>query len=421
MVEGEFGVKAAQLHALLAELAAAVSADTSGMLAVEVLPEVLGAGRQLDLLTCRLIERADRSGSYAMDGAASTNAFVRGISGESDGWVSKRVQVGRALADRMPVTGKTFEAGDLGLDHAHVIAQATRDLQHDLAADLEAFLAQQAAPLTPRQLRVVAEELLAAAAPEQSADEAARKHAAQHVNLSETLDGRWRLDGWLDAEAGLIVSKAIAEFLRKPDPEGDLLTETIGSRRAEALVQMARHATAHAESCNGEGGGRHTVIVGLSHQALLDGLGTAGTPDGQRLPAAAARRMACDGGIIPAVFGSDSEILDFGRRTRTISAGLRHFLTARDGGCTWPGCDRPPAFTEAHHRIHWIDGGETNPEDLELLCVAHHHKVHEGGWTMTIGQDPDRTPWFWPPDGRPPIKGQRRPLLRRPGQTPRRT
>ncbi len=81
MVEDGFGVKAAQLHALAAELAAAVSSDTSGVLAVEVLPEVLGAGRQLDLLSCRLIERADRSGAYAMDGAASTQAFVRGALG----------------------------------------------------------------------------------------------------------------------------------------------------------------------------------------------------------------------------------------------------------------------------------------------------------------------------------------------------
>ncbi len=381
MIEAEFGVKAAQAHALLAELAAFVSSDTSAVLAVEVLPEILGAVRQADLLTCRLIERADRSGTYAWDGAATTQAFVRQISGESDGWVSKRVQVGRALADRMPATAKAFEAGDLGLDHAHVIQQATRGLDHDLAVDLEAFLAQQAGPLTPRQLRVVAEELVAAAAPEESAKETASKRAATHLHLSQTLDGRWRIDGWLDAEAGLIIPQAIIDFLRKPDPEGDLLTESIGHRRAEALVQMARHACAHAESCNGEGGGRHTVIVGLSHDALLDELGTAGTPDGQRLPAAAARRMACDAGIIPAVYGSDSEVFDFGRRTRQISAGLRHFLVARDGGCVWPGCDRPPSWTEAHHREQWLrDHGQTKPEHLDLLCLHHHHKVHEGGW-----------------------------------------
>jgi hypothetical protein len=114
MVEWEFGAKAAQAHALLAELAAFVSSDTSGVLAVEVLPEVFGASRQLDLLACRLIERADRSGTYAMDGAASTAAFVRGLSGESDGWVARRVQVGRALADRMPVTREGVRGRRLG-------------------------------------------------------------------------------------------------------------------------------------------------------------------------------------------------------------------------------------------------------------------------------------------------------------------
>jgi hypothetical protein len=75
----------------------------------------------------------------------------------------------------MPVTAKAWEAGDLGLDHATVIQQATGGLNDAaLAAELEGFLAQQAGPLTPRQLRVVAEEVLAAA-PDESADQAARK------------------------------------------------------------------------------------------------------------------------------------------------------------------------------------------------------------------------------------------------------
>ena len=135
MIEAEFGAKAAQAHALLAELAAAISSDTSGVLAVEILPELLGSVRQGELAVVRAIERADRSGAYANDGAASTVAFVRQVSGESNAWASKRVQFGRALADRMPATAKAFETGDLGLDHAHVIQQATKELQQDLAAD----------------------------------------------------------------------------------------------------------------------------------------------------------------------------------------------------------------------------------------------------------------------------------------------
>ena len=83
MIESEFAAKAAQAHALLGELAAAVSADTSGVLATEVLPEVLGAVRQGELLTCRLIERADRTGAFTVDGAASTTQYVKNLSGES--------------------------------------------------------------------------------------------------------------------------------------------------------------------------------------------------------------------------------------------------------------------------------------------------------------------------------------------------
>ena len=122
MIEVEFAAKAAQAHALLGELAAAVSADTSGVLATEVLPEVLAAGRQVDLLTCRLIERADRTGAFALDGAASTTQYVKNLSGESGAWAGRRVKLGRALADRMPMTGKAWAAGDLGMDHAQVIA-----------------------------------------------------------------------------------------------------------------------------------------------------------------------------------------------------------------------------------------------------------------------------------------------------------
>ncbi len=367
-----------------------------------MLPEVLGAGRQVDLLTCRLIERADRSGAFKVDGAATTTQYVKTVSGESGAWASKRVKLGRALADRMPMTGKAWGAGDLGMDHAQVIANTIREQDYDLALDMEGFLAEHAAGLTVEQLKTVAAELLAAAAPETSDADAAKKRAAQRLSLSETLDGMWRLDGWLDPEAGLIVSNAIASFTRKPDPDGDVLTESAPHRRAEALVQLARHAVAHAEDCNGQGGNRATLILGLSHPSLVDGLGTAGTPDGKRLPAAAARRMACDAGIIPAVYGSDSQILDFGRLTRTIPAGLRHFIVARDGGCVFPGCDRPPAWTEIHHREFWVrDEGETEPENLETLCLHHHHKCHEGGWELTIGNDPDRTPWFYPPDGTP--------------------
>ncbi len=69
------GTGVAQLHEDAVALAAGVDVNVSGAEADEALAEVLAAGRQLDLLTCRLIERVDRSGQFAVDGAASTTAF----------------------------------------------------------------------------------------------------------------------------------------------------------------------------------------------------------------------------------------------------------------------------------------------------------------------------------------------------------
>src|ERR1700759_194794 len=194
MVESKFAAKAAQLHALAGELAAAVSSDTSGLFATEVLPEVFGASRQLDLLTCRLIERADRSGAYQADGAANVTQYVKNTSGEGGGWAARRVKLGRALADLMPMTGKAWETGSVGIDHAHKIAETIDGLQRDLALDMEAFLAEHAAVLTVDQLKTLCAELLAAAAPEKSDADAKTKRAAQRLNLSETLGGMWRLD-----------------------------------------------------------------------------------------------------------------------------------------------------------------------------------------------------------------------------------
>jgi hypothetical protein len=57
-------------------------------------------------------------------------------------------------------------------------------------------------------------------------------------------------------------------------------------------------------------------------------------------------------------------------------------LTARDRGCVFPGCGRPPEWTDGHHIRHWIHGGPTTLENLALLCRRHHRLVHEGGWQL---------------------------------------
>jgi hypothetical protein len=72
----------------------------------------------------------------------------------------------------------------------------------------------------------------------------------------------------------------------------------------------------------------------------------AGATVREPLSAGAARRIACDAGIIPAVLGGPSEVLDWGRARRTATGAQRRALALRDRGCTFPGCDRPPDWAE---------------------------------------------------------------------------
>ena len=89
--------------------------------------------------------------------------------------------------------------------------------------------------------------------------------------------------------------------------------------------------------------------------------------------------------------------LDVGRKQRTVSTPLKRALYARDRGCTFPGCHRK-RYVDGHHLKHWINGGETTPDNMTLLCTHHHKKLHEGGFSIV--KDADDTLRFVTADGR---------------------
>ena len=120
---------------------------------------------------------------------------------------------------------------------------------------------------------------------------------------------------------------------------------------------------------------------------------------GLHLGKEAARRVACDAGIVVLRHAADGQVLDVGRRTRTVPSAMRRALQSRDRGqCQFPGCDS--RHCDAHHVEHWADGGETRLQNLVLACRFHHRALHEGGFRVvpadTAGQfrflRPDGTP-----------------------------
>ena len=103
---------------------------------------------------------------------------------------------------------------------------------------------------------------------------------------------------------------------------------------------------------------------------------------GIHVSAETARRVACDAATVTMRHGRGGEILDVGRRTRTVSPALRRALAARDRQCRFPGCGNRRC--DSHHIEHWADGGRTALDNLVLLCRRHRRAVHEEGFRVTL-------------------------------------
>jgi hypothetical protein len=238
--------------------------------------------------------------------------------------------------------------------------------------------------------------------PEKAVDVWRRQHDARYLTISPTLDGSVKLDGLLDPVAGetvLTAVKALTDHGRAPD---DTRTET--QRRADALTDLSRHYLDHPA--------RPTFGGEKPHISLIVDLNTLNRPDTPAsgatvrtaaelslvgpITAASALRIACDSTISRIITHGESQILDVGRKTRTIPPAIRKTIILRDKTCRWPGCRKPAPYCDVHHLLHWADGGTTCSDNCLLLCGHHHTLTHEHGYKITGNA---RKPIFTRPDG----------------------
>jgi hypothetical protein len=152
--------------------------------------------------------------------------------------------------------------------------------------------------------------------------------------------------------------------------------QTPAMRRTDALEALAESylTTGTGDS---SGGDRYTVHVHTRVQDLRAAEGADG------VSAETSRRESCDCGVVHWLENERGQALDIGRRTRTIPPAIRRALEYRDGGCSFPGCTTC-RHVDAHHVVHWADGGGTKLDNLVLLCRYHHRLVHEGGFGVSL-------------------------------------
>lgn len=306
---------------------------------------------------------------------------------------ARRALGGEVLPPTLPNTAAALAAGEIGPAQIRVIAETMNAIPASVSVEqreaAEADLARYARSFDPRSLSTIGRHILAhldqdGPHPREEPEPAA---AAGELRFWDRRDGRLGLEGFLESEHSAAF-RALIEQLAAPRPtaEGILDPRTSAQRNADALLEVCGLARA-AQDCPTTAGEPPHLSVTIGWDALRTGLGAATLDYGTPLSASQARRWACDAKIIPIVLDGASEPLDVGRAMRTVPLSIRRALVARDGGCAFPGCDRPPGMCQAHHRRHWVDGGDTSAENCVLLCETHHRHVHCTGWEILIYPD----------------------------------
>ncbi|MFM7062396.1 MAG: DUF222 domain-containing protein [Actinomycetes bacterium] len=360
----------------------------------------------------------------------------------------RRVQVGRRLA-RLETVRAALAEGDVSFDHARVLADLAVPRNAAVVERLQGELVGLAAVLPFERWRSEVRglvDLLDADGGHRPGPEASALQMTtgfggslevvgtfcglDALSLRDAVDAhadQLRLRYRDDVRAGAVDevppraqlrAEALAALVRQgvavghagPDSRAPVTDLTLVAHATDPLGRNARHAHEHTGKAQAAGldpTGPADCVDAHAGCGPVDLTGTGIAPS-SALSDAAVRTLCCDPVITAVVVDALGNPVDLGRSTRLVPRRLRRALQVRDGGCVFPGCDAPASWCDAHHVVHWADGGATSVENLALLCRHHHGTTHRHGWTMA--PDPraeveQRFTWTRP-DGRT-IRSQR--------------
>ncbi len=369
-----------------------------------------------------MIAEFDTRQAWGDEGVRSCAHWLNWRCGVSMGAAREKVRVAHALA-ALPKTTEAFATGQLSYSKARAITRvATPGNESCLLSYAEygsASQVERVVRLYRKQYqdanakKLGYNEVIVAADKPDAIDPAeAERQGAAHRHDHRMLNTHWDEHGCLvirarlTPEQGAVVLKAIdaaVESLKQDTGteshdknvsagthqlDSDSALRHAGNRRADALVLMAESLlqNGHASSKTAD---RFQVVVHVDQQVLAKHIHTSlnGEPDcfienQVALPVDTARRLSCDCKLVAALCDG-TEPLAIGRRGRGITPAIERALQIRDGHCQFPGC-ASKHHLDAHHIIHWANGGETSLDNLMQVCHHHHKLLHEGGFNVRI-------------------------------------
>jgi Domain of unknown function (DUF222)/HNH endonuclease len=356
--------------------------------------ELQRAAELLEAERLRRLADLDRRGVYRRDGHLSAASWL--VTSLRIGWGAAReqVRVARSL-EHMPETRRALDEGDLSMSAGRVLV-AAREADPEAFDRCEATLVEAARIHSARDLQRVASQWRQMAERDGSPAGEDALRARRRLHASRTFAGMVRVDGDLDPETGEALLTALGAIMDAEARTGAEDTRSPGQRRADALGEVCRQWLDRSNRA-AVGGERPHMTVTVDVETLRDLRGSAELDHAGPVLPEVARRIACDASIVRVVTAWPSQPLDVGRRTSVVSPAQRRAVVIRDGHCRFPGCDRPAAWCDAHHIVHWADGGPTSLGNLILLCRRHHTMLHErGGFRLQLENS---RPVFRRPDG----------------------
>ena len=358
--------------------------------------ELHRVSEMLEVERLRRLAEIDRRRTYERDGHLSTAAWLASMFKMPFGKAREQVKTATAL-EEMPETRRALDQAELSTSAAQLLV-ATREADPEAFRQSEAQLVEAARIHSMQDLRRVTRYWEKGVQNDQALTSDEKIRERRRLKASIKFLGMVHLDGDLDPETGetlLTALRAVLDAESKTSRKDD--DRTPEQRRADALGEICRQWLDSTKR-PGVGGERPHVTVTVGAEALKGVRGDSSELDHVgAVDPETARRLACDASIRRVVMAGPSEPLDVGRRTPVIPPALRRAVILRDRHCRYPNCDRPHAWCDVHHIVHWADGGPTALPNVLLLCRRHHHMVHErGGFRLELE---DGKPVFRRADG----------------------
>ena len=329
---------------------------------------LLEAARQaLEVEWTETVAVADREGDHDLFGYPSMVAYFKDRMGMAGGRAHRYVKNARAAAMHQ-ATFAAWQHRHISGDEAELLFRASERMP-DRYPDAESVLLEMVGDGADETRRILD---YWKSASDRSVLDLENQLARRHLDVTRHPNGMIAGEFALPQLEGETLLAAI-DTLMPPPAESD--GRTASQRRADALGDLARSFLDGSASPM-VGGERPHLNVHVDLESLVGSGSLHETDDGIVLDPTLIDQISCDASVTRIVFGPRSQVLDVGRKTRVVPAALRRAVIARDRHCTAPGCRRSARWCDVHHKIPWLDDGETEIDNLVLLCRYHHTLLH---------------------------------------------